>query len=82
MEDLYSALQGIALRFPSRRQGVLHFPMLDTERGVNHLGNLYATLDEVFQQSSVKIVLHDRVFVSIGCVHEEVTEAIGEEETP
>ena len=81
MEDLYSALQGIALRFQGCNQGVLHFPMLDTERGINHLGNLYATLDEVFQRLSVRIVLHDRVFVSIGCVHEEVAEAIGEDET-
>ena len=74
MEDLYSALQEVAQRFSKHRQGVLHFPMLDTERGVNHLGNLYAMLDEVFYQSSVRIVLHDRVFVTIGCVHEEIGE--------
>ena len=46
--------------------------MLDMERGMNHLPNLYALLDEVFQQSSIGIVLHDRFFVTIGNVQIEI----------
>ena len=64
-EDLYSTLQELAQRFPDDRTEVLHFPMLDMERGLNHLPSLYAMLDEIFHQSNLGIVLHDRIFVTI-----------------
>ena len=55
MEDLYCALKELAERFPDDNPELLHLPMLDMERGMNHLPNLYALLDEVFQQSRVGI---------------------------
>ena len=70
MEDLYSALREVAARFSDDNSELLHFPMLDMERGLNHLPNLYALLDEIFHRSAVGIVLHDRAFVTIGSVQE------------
>ena len=72
MEDLYSTLKELAERFPDDNPALLHLPMLDMERGLNHLPNLYSLLDEVFQQSRVGIVLHDRIFVTIGNVQVEI----------
>ena len=72
IEDLYSALKELAGKFSDDHPELLHFPMLDMERGLNHLPNLYTLLDELFYQSSVGIVLHDRVFVSIGSVQIEL----------
>ena len=74
-EDLYSALQELAQRFPDDRTEVLHFPMLDMERGLNHLPSLYAMLDEIFHQSNLGIVLHDRIFVTIGKVQIDIKDS-------
>ena len=71
IEDLHSALKELAGKFSDDHPELLHFPMLDMERGLNHLPNLYNLLDEIFYQSSVGIVLHDRAFVSIGQVQFE-----------
>ena len=70
MEDLYTTLRKVAGRFSDDNPEQLHCPMLDMERGLNHLPNLYALLDEIFHQSAVGIVLHDRAFVTIGSVQE------------
>ena len=50
--------------------------MLDMERGLNHLPNLYAMLDEIFHQSAVGKVLHDRAFVTLGIVQVETKEPL------
>ena len=71
LEDLHSTLQELASRLPDDSPTVLHLPMLDMERGLNHLPNLYAMLDEVFQHRNTGIVLHDRIFVTIGQVQVE-----------
>ena len=75
-EDLHSALKELAGKFSDNHPELLHFPMLDMERGLNHLPNLYDLLDEIFYQSSVGIVLHDRAFVSIGQVQIEIKDTL------
>ena len=65
VKDLYSALRQVAEQFSDNNTEVLHFPMLDMESGLNQLSNLCALLDEVFHQSAVRIVLHDRFFGTI-----------------
>ena len=72
MEDLYSALREVANLFSDDNSQLLYFPMMDMERRLNHLSNLYALLDEVFHQSAVGIVLHDSAFVTIGSVQTEI----------
>ena len=53
LEDLHSTLQELASCLPDDSPTVLHLPMLDMERGLNHLPNLYAMLDEVFQHRNM-----------------------------
>ena len=44
---------------------VIHFPILDPERPALSLVNLYHTMMNLFADTEVRVVLHNRVYVSI-----------------
>ena len=47
----------------------VHFPIYDPERSINILSAWYSMLRDRFVESSIDIVLHDRVYVSIASVN-------------
>ena len=48
-----------------RRIPQIHFPILDPERQVYSLTNLYRVIMDLFAHTNIHVVLHNRVYVSI-----------------
>ena len=78
-EDLDACLTRLAERFNFRERVKLHFPIIDPERGAITLRVLYGLLDRLYKDTVVQVVLHDRVYVTIGCYsvkNEDVVEVL------
>ena len=43
----------------------IHFPILDPERPVYYLANLDRVMMDLFMDTNIHVVLHNRVYVSI-----------------
>ena len=62
----------------------MHFPIIDPERGAMTLRVLYSLLDRLYKDTVVQVVLHDRVYVTIGCYSvkgEDVVEVLARGKT-
>ena len=66
-EDLHSCLIRLAERYNFGEQVELDFPIVDPERGAMTLKIWYELLDRLYRDTAVRVVLHDRVYVTIGC---------------
>ena len=83
-EDLDACLTRLAERFNFGERTKLHFPIIDPERGAMTLRVLYSLLDRLYKDTTVQVVLHDRVYVTIGCYSvkdEDVVEVLARGKT-
>ena len=78
-ENLDACLTRLAERFNVGERVRLHFLIIDPERGAMTLRVLYSLLDRLYKDTVVQVVLHDRVYVTIGCYsvkNEDVVEIL------
>ena len=66
-EEVDNCLVSLAEKSYSVNNMRLHFPIIDPERGTMNLRVLYDQLDKIYRNTGVQVVLHDRVYVTIGC---------------
>ena len=50
----------------------IHLPVVDAERPCNNIHSWYRVLTDYFKDTGIKVVLHDRVYVSIAAVNESL----------
>ena len=83
-EDLDACLTRLAERFNFGERAKLHFPIINPEMGAMTLRVLYSLLDRLYKDTVVQVVLHDRVYVTIGCYSvkdEDVVEVLSRGKT-
>ena len=48
----------------------IHFPIVDPERPLRSLDNIYHSVMDVFAGTDITVFLHDRVYVSIASIEQ------------
>ena len=64
-DDLLLCLKKLISWLEDRGLSQIHFPILDPERPVCSLTNLYQVTTDVFADTNIHVILHNRVYVSI-----------------
>ena len=64
-DDFLLCLRKLVAWLEDRGISQIHFPILDPERPVYSLTNLYRVMMDLFVDSNIHVVLHNRVYVSI-----------------
>ena len=63
--DFVLCLRKLVAWLEDRGVSQVHFPILDSERPVYSLANLYRVTMDSFVDTNIHVVLHNRVYVSI-----------------
>ena len=64
-DDFLLCLRKLVAWLEDRGISQIHFPILDPERPVYSLTNLYRVMTDFFVDTNIHVVLHNRVYVSI-----------------
>ena len=64
-DDFLLSLRKLVAWLEDRGVSQVHFPILDPERPVYSLANLYRVMMDLFVDTNIHVVLHNRVYVSI-----------------
>ena len=64
-DDFLLCLRKLVAWLEDRGISQIHFPILDPERPVYSLTNLYRVMMDLFVETNIHVVLHNRVYVSI-----------------
>ena len=64
-DDFLLCLRKLVAWLEDRGNPQIHFPILDPERPVYSLTNLYRVIMDLFVDTNIYVVLHNRVYVSI-----------------
>ena len=64
-DDFLLCLRKLVAWLEDRGVSQVHFPILDPERPVYPLANLYRVMMDLFADTNIHVVLHNRVYVSI-----------------
>ena len=64
-DDFLLCLRKLVAWLEDRGVSQVHVPLLDPERPVNSLANLYRVMMDLFVDTNIHVVLHNRVYVSI-----------------
>ena len=64
-DDFLLCLRKLIAWLEDREISQMHFPILDPARPVYSLANLYRVMTDLFVDTNIHVVLHNRVYVSI-----------------
>ena len=64
-DDFLLCLRKLVAWLEDRGASQVHFPILDPERPVYSLANLHRVMMDLFVDTNIHVVLHNRVYVSI-----------------
>ena len=67
-DDFFLCLEHLKAFLLSNGTADIHFPIVDPERPLRSLDNFYHSVMDVFAETGITVILHDRVYVSIATI--------------
>ena len=81
-ESLQLCLKELVQKLLKDRIDTIHFPVVDTERLCNNIQSWYRVLTDHITDTGITVVLHDRVYVSIASITENIPPPLSDDFDP